>query len=529
MPSKSNILIPDFLRKEFAFSLWDIASFSVIILSFILQLLRLPFFPLFIDIYYHLSVMLGFDQAGGYVTGAFWEAAPFGRAHLYPPLLHTVMLLLYKIGFSKIFIAKIFDFILYPAALLAIWLIFRKVISETFAFFAVLIAASSYTFYLGFVNTHAASSAILICLGAFYCIWRRKTVASIMLFGLSFYAHLGISSFFILIFILYGILDKDYRAACLKAVLGAILIAAPLLLYFYINRNNFHALSLKENYFLEFNLAIYLGALLGLCFFLKNKRVYYLFLFFALGMSPLIFNYRFRYFCFQGLLGYILLCSSFIYELFLKMTRGRGVFMAGILILFFVFSPVINLNNKDISIDFFGSNLFKQVNAFADSLKAGRASGLGDVRNRRIYESASFERIIKIIRDNSQSDDIIYADLNYAAGILGVFSERATSTTMLKEVSPKADFDPVSHAKIIVLFRENEGSLNSESVTLIEKYNLRHIADTELASVYINPEAKSKRIIEKPLISTPFLITIFLAYLGILTFFFNRNAEIPGF
>ncbi|MDP1852767.1 MAG: hypothetical protein Q8L26_00960 [Candidatus Omnitrophota bacterium] len=525
MPSKSNILIPVSLRREFTLSGWDTVSLSIIILSFILQLLRLPFFPLFIDTYYHLSVMLGFDQAGGYVTHAFWEASPFGRAHLYPPLLHIVMLLLYKVGFSKIFIAKFFDFILYPAALLAIWLIFRKVISGIFAFFAVLIAASSYTFYLGFVNTHAASCALLICLGVFYCIWQRKTAASIMLFGLSFYTHPGISGFFIPIFILYGLFDRGYLTACLKAVLGAIVIAAPLLACFYINRSNFHAVNLNENSFLEFNLAIYLGAILGLCFFLKNKKIYYLFLFFVLGMLPMVFNYRFRYFCFQGLLGYILLCSSFIYELFLRIRRGRGIFLAGILILFFVFSPVINLNSGNIGMDAFGSNLFKQIGVFMDLRKENRGSDLGDVRNSRIYDRRSFEGIVRIIRDNSESDDIIYSDLNYAGGILGVFSERATSTTMLKEIRPKADFDPVSHAKVIILFRENDGSINAKSEMLIKKYSLIYIAATELASVYINPEAKSKRIIEKPLISTPFLIAIFLIYLSILPLFLRNNRQ----
>ncbi|MEK6714727.1 MAG: hypothetical protein AABY43_01610, partial [Candidatus Omnitrophota bacterium] len=230
----------------------------------------MPFFPLFIDVYYHLAVMLGFNQAGGYVTRAFWEAAPFGYPHFYPPLLHTVMLLLYKLGLSKIAIAKILDFLLYPSFLLAAWLIFRKVLSERFAFFALLVASSSYSFYLSFVNNPAASLALIICLCVFYCLARAKTIASAMLFGLSFYTHLGMGGLFAVVFFLYGLFNRENLKICLKIVSGGVIIALPLLLYLYHLKGSFTFYGAMENSLLEINLLIYIGAILGLSFFLKK-------------------------------------------------------------------------------------------------------------------------------------------------------------------------------------------------------------------------------------------------------------------
>ena len=57
-------------------------------------------YPVFIDTYYHMAVIEGFSQAGGITTRAFWEMAPGGRVHIYPPSLHVIGYFFYLLGVS---------------------------------------------------------------------------------------------------------------------------------------------------------------------------------------------------------------------------------------------------------------------------------------------------------------------------------------------------------------------------------------------------------------------------------------------
>ena len=114
------------MNKRYGFTpSWDLYSCAIISFFTFVQALSWDLFPFFIDIYYHLAVMLGYNTAGGYTTYGFWEYAPVGRPHLYPPLLHFLMLALYKAGLPKMFIARLSNFIMFPLALVSMWQIGR--------------------------------------------------------------------------------------------------------------------------------------------------------------------------------------------------------------------------------------------------------------------------------------------------------------------------------------------------------------------------------------------------------------------
>jgi len=90
----------DFFKK---IDKWDYAIFSIILVNFILLLYRWEMFPKFIDIYYHFSVVKGFEIANGIVFHDFWEYAPGGRPHLYPPFFHILILIKYSFPKEGIF------------------------------------------------------------------------------------------------------------------------------------------------------------------------------------------------------------------------------------------------------------------------------------------------------------------------------------------------------------------------------------------------------------------------------------------
>jgi hypothetical protein len=63
---------------------WYAASALIITAVFLLSAFGNNRFPFFLDIYYHLNVMRGFDSAGGVVNWAFWELAPSGQPLINP-------------------------------------------------------------------------------------------------------------------------------------------------------------------------------------------------------------------------------------------------------------------------------------------------------------------------------------------------------------------------------------------------------------------------------------------------------------
>src|SRR3989338_10814800 len=69
---------------------WGLATIGLIGLVTIGIGLGWDTYPRFLDSYYHLAVIQGFRQHGGVALHAFWESAPAGRPHLYPPLFHLL-------------------------------------------------------------------------------------------------------------------------------------------------------------------------------------------------------------------------------------------------------------------------------------------------------------------------------------------------------------------------------------------------------------------------------------------------------
>src|SRR5512136_318206 len=100
--------MPFQFNKKLSISHWDFYSCVIFFIAIFFQVLQWPRLPLFIDCYYHLSVAQGFSDAGGWVGRAFWEYAPYGRPHLYPPFFHILELFLYKSGLDFITIARFF-------------------------------------------------------------------------------------------------------------------------------------------------------------------------------------------------------------------------------------------------------------------------------------------------------------------------------------------------------------------------------------------------------------------------------------
>ena len=79
---------------------YTLCGIALLLVILIATVVSWRMYPLFIDTYYHMGVIEGFSQAGGITTRAFWELAPGGRVHIYPPSLHVIGYFLTLVGMS---------------------------------------------------------------------------------------------------------------------------------------------------------------------------------------------------------------------------------------------------------------------------------------------------------------------------------------------------------------------------------------------------------------------------------------------
>ena len=163
---------------------WRYGALGIIALFTILLIIRWQTLPIFLDIYYHASCMTGFRDAGGIVLHDFWEYAPVGRPHLYPPLFHLILLGLSKASLPILFILRLVSATIYPLFLFTISWVVSKLYNDRCAFFTVLAATLPYTFLLNVITAIPSSIALIILVLLFYAIETKRTLCGILLLGL---------------------------------------------------------------------------------------------------------------------------------------------------------------------------------------------------------------------------------------------------------------------------------------------------------------------------------------------------------
>lgn len=197
-------------KAHLKYSPWDFYSGIIILAYLLLQVLRWPLFPQFMDIFYHLLTAWGFIQAGGYSGWDFWQYAPFGRLHIYPPLFHIILALFIKLGINKIILAKFLEAVTPIIFLIVLWNFIRKNYNQRLAFFVMLMVSSSFSFYLSLINNIPATLSIIFGILSFERLFKGQTLRATILLTLCFYTHIGISWLFALGVLLYGLFNREY-------------------------------------------------------------------------------------------------------------------------------------------------------------------------------------------------------------------------------------------------------------------------------------------------------------------------------
>jgi hypothetical protein len=135
---------------------YTLCGIALLIVVLIATAVSWRMYPLFIDTYYHMGVIEGFSQAGGVTTRAFWELAPGGRVHIYPPSLHVIGYFLSFVGMSPRTYITLISAFCYVGCMLTTWIWLRQIIGARSALFAIIFLCGPY----GFFWTQAAFTAV---------------------------------------------------------------------------------------------------------------------------------------------------------------------------------------------------------------------------------------------------------------------------------------------------------------------------------------------------------------------------------
>jgi len=466
---------------------WNFYS-KLIILSYLtLQIIHWQRLPYFMDIYYHLLTAWGFIKAGGLSAWDFWQYAPVGRIHIYPPFFHIVLAAFIKLGADKIILAKLFEVVTPVVFLIVLWNFTRKNFSERKAFFVILVCGSSFSFYLSLLNHIPATLALIFGFLAYGQLFKNRQVRSLLLLTLCFYTHIGISLFFALSLIFYGLFYKEFRKACLSVITGTFILSLPILSRQVIGLKFISALglSLNERYTCQIKFVDCILAFFGLISIFKAERKYRLFLGFFLA-SLIFLTYPYRFFSAEGYLPVIFLSACAIDGLYNR-AKDTNLFrytpvLAALFIL--LVSPTLSMEWPRTA----GRQSYKIK--IADSAFLGMLLAKADT----IWFPKEYISAAELIKDNSGDSDIIYSSFNIISVALASISGRSSANGLFPEIKPSRQFDPILASKIIVFTQSDRPDIRT---ALVDGYRLVKIGENRLFILYKNPLSQGRIDIRK--------------------------------
>ena len=486
---------------------YNFISLFIICLFTALQLARWRFFPQRFDAYYHILTAWGFVKAGGYSAWDFWQYAPAGRPHIYPPLFHFMLAIPMKLGADKIFLARLFSVALPAIFLFTLWDLIRKHFSARLAILTLVAVSSSFSFFTSLADHMPSTLAVVFGILAFGEFFNSRFLRAGLLLALSFYTHIGTSWFIALGLFLYILLSAEKRRAAILSLIFGIALSLPVIAQQLAHIKIFALANFNEQYFCEFKTIDYILAAFGFALSLKKERRYRLFA--ALFIASFIYaKYPSRFFSCEGFLPVALLSAVSLDALCDKFAASRSAKILTVSTILFVLalSPTL-------------------------AIKPGRAGG--PIYKAYLFDSAAVNMLLrapragidysahKIIVKNSSPDDIIYCTEDSIGMALAALSGRAPANYLLPEVYSTAGSDPIVNSKIIIMLKYHSPEWVKER---IDKYGLQLIGKTSMLDVYKNPSASGHIQIRRALI--PFGYVIIMAALWLVLFCLSDGRQV---
>jgi hypothetical protein len=186
------------------------------------------------DQFYHMAVAKQILEKRTIPIWDDWEFAPMGRPHLYPPVLHLLIAFFAGepdqiiAGFSSI------QMLLYPLALLAYWLLYRKFLSPAHAYLSLIFLSMEFMFGMGCLMGLPASIVNVLWPFILLALINKRTYVAILLLAVAFYTHTGMPALICLCLLIFGLWKREHFLRILAVIIGALILSIPWTLRYYV-------------------------------------------------------------------------------------------------------------------------------------------------------------------------------------------------------------------------------------------------------------------------------------------------------
>ncbi|MBI3317706.1 MAG: DUF2029 domain-containing protein [Candidatus Omnitrophica bacterium] len=462
---------------------WGLGAALILFAVAVLAVAQWPAFPYFLDSYYHLSVIQGFREAGGPVLHAFWEAAPEGRVHLYPPLFHLSFLPLAFLKVPPLVMAKLWCWAALPALLWAAWSVLCRTMTPRIAFLSTACLAAPYSFFLSAANYPPANAALTVGLGLILALHRQRWIAGGLILGITFLLHAGIPWLLALSLILFGLLEKPYRKTAWASVGLGLLVASPWLIHIAGQISLLKPQPRGEDRFFESSVLLAALGLWGFAIAVRRRGIVRFLPALAVGFLPMAFLYRFRFFSAQGLFPLLLLAAVAL-DQWLEKKRPKWVLGAVVAALLLA-APSLRVSGEGWRWVWGDTTL---------SVLSGRETGIPRPTAQPLFNPHFMGELGARVKAHTKPDELVFSNFPYLAGMMNVTTGRAITNEMLREFEPRSLEAQILPARLIVWMKEGADlPPNLELQRIVERYRLEPLGSTEIAFLYRNPFGEGRR------------------------------------
>jgi len=487
-----------------------------------LWLARWPLFPVGIDPAYHLCIARQMVEAGGVLTYEWWEAAPFGRPHLYPPLLHVLLAGFLKLGCPPITALRLLSAVLIPGVMGSVYVVMRRLVGPDggSGLACLWMAMMPFGWMLQVTEAMASGVALLELLWLVAALAAHRRVAAACLLALMGYTHLGLP-WVALAGLAWAAALGAFKphGSLWKVMVAGLLLAGPWLWHLLHHVKDLQVVSRMENQSLELLPVLYGLAIAGAWTCWQRAGSPRILLGLWLGSCVIAYPFTFRWLSGEGLLPTILLGGYGLGTLAHHLSqrwRWGGLREPGLLMLLsgaVLLSPGVVVDAGRWHWRWPDTAPLHLLNwpALQPSVKETQLVN-------RYMESLS-----RTVAAGTPSGAIVWSNAPYAGGLVAALAARATSSFMFEEVPPARSFDPLAAAQWLVWFKIPPLPGTPALETLIRRYGLQLVADTDLAVIFRNPHARELARHPRAIISWPPVFVLSCLLLGMVLWDFRRR------
>ena len=469
-----------------------------------LWLARWPIFPLELDPYYHLLIARQVVDAGGPMAYEWWEHAPVGRPHLYPPILHLLLAFLLQSGLSPVTVIRLASVVLPVALLASVYIAMRRLAGPSVALAALGAALTPFAFHLHCAITLAATLGMMELLWLLIALEEHRPAAAGSLFVLLGYTHLGLPGIALIVVTAHAVVRGGAAWKMLARAGWGLLLILPWWVHLLSARPGLQVTARWENMGIEIMPVLLIAVAAGLwrCWRLKGPFVWLIACW--IGFLTLVPRHFYRWLNGEGMLPLLLLDGVGIEWAVHAWGAARWTFprietpserrmvagaLAGIALLL---SPTLVLT--DVAAPTHPHRLVSPLREsgrlhwqwrWPDAAPWHLAGAPFAVRKERdaTFLSPHIERLAALVARQTGSSDILWSNAPYALGLIAALAHRPMSSAMFNEVAAGRSFDPIAAARLIVFFKLGRipGWVNLEDLRV---YPLTPVAEYEVAILY---------------------------------------------